>query len=113
MFYCNKGFKWNHGIEPETKGLWMWSKPIIVKQSVGKEIAILIMDTQGVYDEFKDLHDWSSIVGISLLSSSCFIFNVFTEIHENVLSQLATFMNYGLQSINKNEDNSHLFQRLV
>jgi len=112
-FFCLEGFQWNHGIEPETKGIWVWSEPIIVKQSDGKEIAILVLDSQGVYDEYTDLRDWSTIVGITLLTSSCFIFNVFTDIQENVLTQLETFVNYGLLAISKDDGSNHAFQRLV
>jgi hypothetical protein len=76
-------------------------------------MAILIMDTQGVYDEYTDMRDWSTIVGLTLLTSSCFIFNVFTDIQENVLTQLETFVNYGLLAISKDDENKHAFQRLV
>jgi hypothetical protein len=71
------------------------------------------MDTQGVYDEYTDLRDWSTIVGITLLTSSCFIFNVFTDIQENVLEELETFLNYGRLAVQKSDSNEPVFQKLV
>ncbi len=107
------GFSWNHETEPQTHGIWIWSKPIIIKQSIGKQIAIILMDTQGVYDEYTDLRDWSTIVGITLLTSSCFIFNVFTDVQEDVLQQLETFLNYGRLAVQTSDSKEPVFQKLV
>jgi atlastin len=93
----------------------MWSKPIIVQQSVGGDLAILLMDSQGVYDENTDLRDWSTIVGITLLTSSIFIYNVFTDIQENNLTDLESFLNYGQMAIENEQTDEQLkpFQKLV
>jgi atlastin len=93
----------------------MWSKPIIVQQSVGGDLAILLMDSQGVYDENTDLRDWSTIVGITLLTSSIFIFNIFTDIQENNLTDLETFLLYGQMAIEneQTDEQSKPFQKLV
>jgi atlastin len=93
----------------------MWSKPIIVQQSVGGDLAILLMDSQGVYDENTDLRDWSTIVGITLLTSSIFIFNIFTDIQENNLTDLESFLNYGQLAIEneQTDEQSKPFQKLV
>jgi atlastin len=93
----------------------MWSKPIIVQQSVGGDLAILLMDSQGVYDEDTDLRDWSTIVGITLLTSSIFIFNIFTDIQENNLTDLESFLNYGQLAIEneQTDEQSKPFQKLV
>ncbi len=107
------GFSWNHETEPQTHGIWIWSKPFIIKQSIGKQIAILLIDSQGVYDQYTDLRDWSTIVGITLLTSSCFIFNVFTDIQENVLQELETFLNYGRLAAQTNHSKEPVFQKLV
>jgi hypothetical protein len=59
------------------------------------------MDIQSHYDQYADLCDWSTIVGITLLTSSCFIFNVFTHIQEDVPQELETFINYGRLAVQK------------
>ncbi len=43
------------------------------------------------------------IVGITLFTYSCFIFNVFTHIQEDVLQQLETFLNYGRLAVQKSD----------
>jgi atlastin len=93
----------------------MWSKPIIVQQSVGEDLAILLMDSQGVYDENTDLRDWSTIVGITLLTSSILIFNIFTDIQENNLTDFESFLNYGQMAIEneQTDEQSKPFQKLV
>jgi atlastin len=93
----------------------MWSKPFIVTQSIGEDIAILLMDSQGVYDEDTDLRDWSTIFGITLLTSSIFIFNIFTDIQENNLTDLETFLVYGQMAIENDQSDEQIkpFQKLV
>jgi atlastin len=93
----------------------MWSKPFIVTQSIGEDIAILLMDSQGVYDEDTDLRDWSTIFGITLLTSSIFIFNIFTDIQENNLTDLEAFLLYGQMAIENDQSDEQIkpFQKLV
>jgi len=40
-----RGFEWSGGTEAQTKGAFIWSKPFI-KEINGKEVAIIVMDTQ-------------------------------------------------------------------
>jgi len=70
------------------------------------------MDTQGVYDEYTNFQDWSTLVGISLLTSSIFIFNIFNDIKEDILTNLEAFMKYGAMAI-KNNSEVKAFQRMV
>ena len=101
-------------IEPQTDGLWV-SKPFILKQSNGKELAVILMDTQGLFDDQSDQRDWSTIVGLSLLISSCLIVNVFNDISDDILTTLNDCINYGLQAVeaNNGEKKSIPFQNLV
>ena len=86
----------------------------MLKRSNGEEIAVLLMDTQGVFDDKSTQRDWSTIVGISLLMSSCIIFNVFNNISEDVFMTLNTFLEYGIQAAKANTDsNEKAFQTLV
>ncbi len=107
------GFQWQHGTEPETKGIWIWSKPIVITQHTSKELAIILMDTQGVYDEYTDQRDWSTIVGLSLLTSSLFIFNLFNDLQEDSLTNLETFSSYARLAAKESGTHSHVFQKLV
>ena len=96
-----------------TSGIWL-SKPFIGKQSNGKDIAIILMDTQGVFDSGVADRDSMTIFWISLLLSSCLVLNLF-KTSEDFLSRLETFLNYGLLA-NKSDtgaDAEFPFQNLV
>ena len=44
----NKGFGVGPTINPCTKGLWIWSKPIELTDSKGKPYKCLIVDSEGI-----------------------------------------------------------------
>ena len=45
-----EGFHWRGGSERDTTGILMWSKVFEAKTKSGKEVAIILMDTQGAFD---------------------------------------------------------------
>lgn len=84
-----KGFSWRGGSKRETTGIWMWSKPYIIKLASGEEVwyfsfhfmfrvymhyctqaAILLIDTQGMFDHQSTINDNTSIFALSLILSS-------------------------------------------
>ena len=85
-----------------TRGIW-FSQPFIVHKSSGEEVAIILVDTQGLYDDCSTERDWSTIVGLSLLMSSTLIFNVHNDLGEDTLSSMHKFLDYGLQALNNIE----------
>ncbi|CAG2164506.1 unnamed protein product, partial [Oppiella nova] len=94
------GFEWNTEMNSQTtRGIW-FSQPFIVHKSSGEEVAIILVDTQGLYDGFYDERDWSTIVGLSLLMSSTLIFNVSKDLGEDILPRIHSFFDYGLQALN-------------
>ena len=93
-------------------GFWL-SQPFPVKKSDGSEIYVLLMDTQGLFDRFSNTRDWSTIVGFSLLVSSCVIFNVFNSLDEKIFETFDTFIKYGLEAMHTKNDQTAPFQKLV
>jgi len=77
----------------------VWSKPFIVKSN-GQEIAVILMDTQGTYDQETTGRERAAIVGLSLLSSSCLTFNLFDTLLEDCLESLDTYISYGPMALN-------------
>ncbi|CAG2105195.1 unnamed protein product [Medioppia subpectinata] len=73
------GFEWNNDSDLVTNGIW-FSQPLIVTKESGEELAIILVDTQGLYDKNFPVSDSSAIVGLSLLMSSLLIFNVFSDL---------------------------------
>jgi hypothetical protein len=44
------GFGWKHGQKRDTTGIWMLDTPIIKKLPDGRKVALLLVDTQGTFD---------------------------------------------------------------
>lgn len=64
-------FAWRGGNERQTTGIWMWSEPFIRKsKNFHEDIAILIMDTQGMFDNQTTMSLTAQIFGLSTLVSS-------------------------------------------
>ena len=86
----NLGFGVAPTIRPCTKGIWIWSDPLIINNvhNPGPFPAYLI-DTEGLgaYDE--EINHDSKIFLIAVLISSLFIYNSFGAIDENQVSNLS------------------------
>jgi atlastin len=111
-----EGFEWRNGANPETFGVWMWNKPFFKKQSDGEEIAILLIDTQGIFDIYLSERDCAIIVGLCLLTCSTTIFNLTAQLHSNNFQILNEFISYGLKvanNENSNEMKAKPFQNLI
>lgn len=92
----DQAFAWRGGQDRMTTGIWMWSEPFIHYSSLAsKEVAILLMDTQGMFDNETTMNLTAQIFGISTLVSSFQIYNVQNSIGEDKLMHLALFSEYG------------------
>ena len=102
------GFSWMGGQERHTTGIWMWSKPFYRKDpdGSGNDIAILLLDTQGMFDNETTMSLTAQIFGISTMVSSFQIYNVDKRIQEDNLQHLALFAEYGRIGI-KDDDNNN------
>ncbi|KAL3904482.1 MAG: hypothetical protein SGILL_010052 [Bacillariaceae sp.] len=90
----NTGFHWRGGKERNTTGIWMWSQPHFVKTDDGDTLAVLLVDSQGMFDNETTMNLTTSIFGLSTLLSSYQIYNVDKRIQEDNLQQLALFAEY-------------------
>jgi atlastin len=81
----NKSFHWRGGQERTTMGIWMWSQPFLRKAADGSELYVLLMDTQGMFDNQSSLGLNACIFGLSALISSHQIYNVKARIQVSVL----------------------------
>jgi len=88
-------FRWSGGSDRHTTGIWMWSQPhFITKADTGESIAVLLVDSQGMFDNETTMSLTASIFGLSTLLSSYQIYNVEKRIQEDNLQQLALFSEY-------------------
>lgn len=95
---ARSGFKWRGGLERMTTGMWLWSRPFVRRlpeAAGGGEVAVLLMDTQGLFDSETGQMLTTCIFGLSALMSSYLIFNVNRQVQEDHLQHLALFTEYG------------------
>ena len=79
---------------PFTKGLWIWSKPIISYQEDGTSLNTFVIDTEGCgMDLDDDLNHDIKIFSIAILLSSLLIYNSTGVIDESSIHSLNFIMN--------------------
>ncbi|KAF6726574.1 Atlastin-3 [Oryzias melastigma] len=89
------GFSWRGGSEPETTGIQLWSEVFVVQKSDGSEVAVVLMDTQGAFDDQSTVRDCATIFALSTMTSSVQIYNLSQNVQEDDLQQLQLFTEYG------------------
>ncbi len=90
----NKGFEVAPTIKPCTKGIWIWTSPIMVSNKNSSNcFPAFLIDTEGLgaYDE--EINHDSKIFLIAILISSLFIYNSFGTIDEVALNNLSLILN--------------------
>ncbi|XP_015786522.1 atlastin-3 [Tetranychus urticae] len=106
-----KGFSWRSGPDRETTGILMWSEPFIIEKD-GKEIAVLLMDTQGTFDGRHTTRDSATVFALSTMTSSIQIFNIMLNLQEDNLQFLELFTEYGKLALEASPDVKP-FQKLM
>lgn len=96
-------FHWQGGAERHTTGIWMWSHPYFLKRKLSdgseEDIALILVDTQGMFDNETTMGLTAAIFGLSTLLSSYQIYNVDKRIQEDNLQHLALFSEYGRMAL--------------
>uniref|UniRef100_A0A665XDP5 Atlastin-3-like n=1 Tax=Echeneis naucrates TaxID=173247 RepID=A0A665XDP5_ECHNA len=92
------GFSWRGGSEPETTGIQLWSEVFLVPKSDGTEVAVVLMDTQGAFDNESTVKDCATIFALSTMTSSIQIYNLSQNIQEDDLQQLQLFIIFFLMT---------------
>lgn len=98
------GFNWKRGTERETSGILIWSEIFYYTMSNGTKIGILLMDTQGIFDNNTLAHDNLTVFALSNLLASFQIFNLSKQIKKDDLQHLQLFLEYGRLALNNNEN---------
>ena len=103
------GFTWRGGCERDTTGILAWSEILMVDGPDGekvheillsfidnfsllskilKQIAVLLLDTQGAFDSQSTVRDCATIFALSTMTSSIQVYNLFHNIQEDDLQHL-------------------------
>ena len=110
----NFGFQFKSGTMRDTTGINLWSEPFIIKsKKSGKNMAVLLMDSQGLYDEeTSDNDNVKLFTMVSMLSSTLMLNTPNGNINFNQMTDLKYFMKYASSSITI-DDKLKLFQTLT
>jgi len=93
-------FNWRGGTEPETSGINIYSEPFEITVD-GKPLAIILMDTQGSFDDKTQFGDNAIIFAISALLSSVLIMNISQGISEDMLQFFQFFTSFAQLALQK------------
>jgi len=88
------GFVWRPGKDRCTQGIWLWSHPFVFQDAAGRSVGVLLMDTQGAYDDKMAKAQSSTIFGLTALLSSKMIFNIQNRVEEDKLENLDYFTTF-------------------
>ena len=55
-------------LDPETAGIMAWNRLFIIKNG-GEEMAVMLLDTQGAFDDDSDVQDVTLIFSLSTMIS--------------------------------------------
>ncbi|XP_077492778.1 atlastin-1-like isoform X1 [Amblyomma americanum] len=105
------GFSWRGGSQRETTGILLWSEVFLVTTPQGKEIAVVLMDTQGTFDIKSTMKECTTFFALSTMLSSVQIYNLSQNIQENDLQHLRLFCDYG--RLAQKDVNEAPFQKLI
>lgn len=92
-----QGFGVGPTINPCTKGLWIWNKPIDLKDKEGNNFKVLVVDSEGIGAFNEDQNHDTRIFLLALLISSYFVYNSMGTIDENALQTLSLIINLSKQ----------------
>ena len=89
----SNGFGVGPTVNPCTKGLWVWGKPLIGQTAEGDTINVLVVDSEGIGALDEDSAHDTRIFALAVLLSSSFIYNSVGSIDENAIQNLSLVVN--------------------
>lgn len=105
------GFKWRSGQKRETTGIWMWSEIFTHDFDNGDKVAIILLDTQGIFDDCSSMRDCTTIFALTMMLSSVQCYNIMQNIKEDDLQNLELFTEYGRLALE--QSNIKPFQKML
>lgn len=87
------GFEVGPTVNPCTKGLWIWGRPIEVVTNDKKKVNIVVIDSEGLGALDEDSNHDTKIFSLALLLSSTFVYNSMGAIDESCIESLSLIIN--------------------
>ncbi|KAL3119932.1 hypothetical protein niasHT_007060 [Heterodera trifolii] len=107
-----EGFSWRGGDDRDTNGILIWPEPFLLEDRNGEQVAVLLMDTQGIFDSVSTFKNCATVFALSTMVSSVQIFNINKTIQEDHLQHLQLFTEYARLALDE-YNNSKPFQSLL
>jgi hypothetical protein len=110
------GFSWKSGSKADTQGILFWSDIFLYDNPKnGEKIAILLMDTQGLFEPGVSSDLNARIFGLGTLISSIQVINLYGVIQEDQLQylEMSTQFTKLVQAKSKTNSNLKPFQDMV
>lgn len=109
-----KGFSWRSGAKRDTSGVVIWSDAFLhTVAKTGEKIAIIVIDTQGLFDKETSPMDNSRIFALGTLISSIQVLNLTGVIQEDQLQYLQFATEFAKFTATDNQENVKPFQSLM
>ena len=90
----NHGFGVGPTFRPCTKGIWIWSEPIMISNSnCPKPFPCFLIDTEGLGAYIEEINHDTKIFLIAIIISSLFIYNSFGALDEISITSLSLVLN--------------------
>jgi hypothetical protein len=87
------GFGVGPTVNPHTKGLWIWGRPLLCKTSLEETVHTLVVDSEGIGACEEDATHDCKVFALTMLLSSMFIYNSVGAIDEQSIENLQLIIN--------------------
>jgi len=110
-----KGFSWRSGSDRDTTGIVMWNDVFLhTVERTGEKVALIVMDTQGLFDNQSSPMDNSKIFALGTLISSIQVLNLSGVIQEDQLQYLQFATEFAKYAASSSQGmNTKCFQNLM
>ncbi|XP_037032933.1 atlastin-like isoform X2 [Bradysia coprophila] len=90
-----EGYDWQNERKRKIVEIWMWSEIFTHDYENGDQVAIILLGTQGIFDDRTGLRSSSSIFNLTMMLSSVQCFNIMQNIRKDHLRHLRLVTEYG------------------
>jgi atlastin len=108
-----RGFSWRSGTTRETTGVIFWSDVFLYDNPNGDKLAILVVDTQGLFDNETSTEDNSKIFSLTTMLSSIEILNLHGLVQEDHLQYMQFATEYAKYTTNNIQQTYKPFQSFM
>ena len=99
----SKAFIWRAGTQRVTAGIQIWSDVFPIRKPDGSEVAVLLLDVQGLFDDQTSTRNDALLFAFSTLLSSVNMFNVKSTLGGDTFQFWQTFLECARLSVSEGD----------